>query len=76
MRSQTLAGYAVGGGAEWAVTPAWSVKAEYLYYDLGSLKTSGGSSIYKIRRHCGVYHDAIDLALRWPGRSPGAKLPC
>jgi outer membrane immunogenic protein len=45
--SQTLAGYAVGGGAEWAVTPAWSVKAEYLYYDLGSLKTSGGSSIYK-----------------------------
>ena len=29
-------GYTVGGGIEHALTPNWSVKAEYLYYDLGS----------------------------------------
>jgi outer membrane immunogenic protein len=33
--SQTRVGYTVGGGAEWMVTPNWSVKGEYLYYDLG-----------------------------------------
>lgn len=29
-------GYTVGGGIEHAFTSNWSVKAEYLYYDLGS----------------------------------------
>ena len=29
-------GYTVGGGIEHMFTPNWSVKAEYLYYDLGS----------------------------------------
>jgi outer membrane immunogenic protein len=29
-------GWAVGGGAEWALTPNLSLKAEYLYVDLGS----------------------------------------
>jgi outer membrane immunogenic protein len=26
----------VGGGAEWMFAPHWTVKGEYLYYDLGS----------------------------------------
>lgn len=30
----TKTGYAVGGGIEHMFTPNWSVKAEYLYYDL------------------------------------------
>jgi outer membrane immunogenic protein len=29
-------GWTAGGGLEWAITPFWSVKAEYLYVDLGS----------------------------------------
>jgi outer membrane immunogenic protein len=33
---KTRAGWTVGGGAEWMFAPHWSVKAEYLYYDLGS----------------------------------------
>lgn len=33
---RTETGYTVGGGIEHAFTPNWSVKAEYLYYDLGS----------------------------------------
>ena len=29
-------GWTVGAGLEYAVSPAWSVKGEYLYVDLGS----------------------------------------
>ncbi|MGE3147884.1 MAG: outer membrane protein [Pseudorhodoplanes sp.] len=34
-QSQTQLGYTVGGGVEWAFAPNWSLKGEYLYYDLG-----------------------------------------
>jgi outer membrane immunogenic protein len=35
--SQTMVGYAVGAGVEWAIARSnWSVKAEYLYTDFGS----------------------------------------
>ena len=30
------AGWTVGAGAEWGFAPNWSLKAEYLYYDLGN----------------------------------------
>jgi outer membrane immunogenic protein len=33
----TRAGWTVGGGAEWLLTPAWSAKAEYLYMDFGTV---------------------------------------
>jgi outer membrane immunogenic protein len=35
-----LVGWTAGGGVEWQFTPAWSIKAEYLYVDLGSAQTS------------------------------------
>ncbi len=38
---QTKAGWTAGGGAEWALGNRWSVKAEYLYYDLGSISVTG-----------------------------------
>ena len=28
-------GYTLGGGVEWAFSPNWSLKTEYLYVDLG-----------------------------------------
>jgi outer membrane immunogenic protein len=31
------AGWTVGGGMEWALLPRWSLKAEYLYLDFGSV---------------------------------------
>jgi outer membrane immunogenic protein len=34
--SQIKVGYVVGAGAEYAFAPNWSVKAEYLYADLGT----------------------------------------
>lgn len=34
--SNVSTGWTAGGGLEWAFAPNWSVKAEYLYVDLGS----------------------------------------
>lgn len=34
--SDTRVGWTVGGGAEWAFSPNWSAKLEYLYVDLGT----------------------------------------
>ncbi len=38
--SGAKAGYALGGGVEWMFLPNWSVKAEYLYFDLGTFTTN------------------------------------
>jgi outer membrane immunogenic protein len=34
-KSANLSGFAVGGGAEYAITDHWTLKTEYLYVDLG-----------------------------------------
>jgi outer membrane immunogenic protein len=34
--THTTVGWTVGAGVEWKLTPVWSVKAEYLYAELGS----------------------------------------
>jgi outer membrane immunogenic protein len=41
--STTSTGWTAGGGVEWSPMsfPSWSVKVEYLYTDLGSLRDSG-----------------------------------
>jgi outer membrane immunogenic protein len=35
--SITRAGWTIGGGLEWMIAPKWSIKGEYLYYDLGNV---------------------------------------
>jgi outer membrane immunogenic protein len=57
-QNSTLAGYAIGGGIETALSGSWSVKAEYLHIDLGSktLSTTSGDSItypYDYNNYCG-----------------------
>jgi outer membrane immunogenic protein len=42
--SDTRVGWTAGGGVEWMFARNWSAKAEYLYYDLGSVAYSAGSS--------------------------------
>jgi opacity protein-like surface antigen len=47
----SLAGWAAGGGVEWALSPAWSVKVEYLHYDLGSVTataTGAATAFYQL----------------------------
>ena len=43
--SDSRAGWAAGAGVEWALAGAWSVKAEYLHVDLGTLTDVGASAI-------------------------------
>lgn len=40
--SEVRVGWTAGAGVEWAFAPNWSAKAEYLYYDLGSVNYAGG----------------------------------
>ena len=35
--SSTRAGWTAGGGLEWMFAPNWTIKGEYLYYDLGTV---------------------------------------
>jgi outer membrane immunogenic protein len=39
-KSQLLVGYTAGAGAEWMLMPNWSIKAEALYYNLGTQNVS------------------------------------
>jgi outer membrane immunogenic protein len=41
----THAGWAAGAGAEWSLTGAWSVKAEYLHVDLGTLTDAAANAV-------------------------------
>jgi opacity protein-like surface antigen len=40
--SNTRVGWTAGGGIEWMFMPNWSLKAEALYYDLGSVTVTSG----------------------------------
>jgi outer membrane immunogenic protein len=40
--NDTHAGWTAGGGVEWMFLPNWSLKVEYLYYDLGSVTFNNG----------------------------------
>jgi outer membrane immunogenic protein len=42
-------GWTAGGGGEWMFSPSWSVKAEYLYYDLGSLASNTSTIRYNLK---------------------------
>jgi outer membrane immunogenic protein len=52
--SQVRAGWTVGAGGEWMFAPNWSAKAEYLYYDLGSVNYATGLSQFCNGAGCGV----------------------
>lgn len=46
--SSTRTGWTVGGGAEWMIAPKWSVKAEYLYVDLGNTTYTSTNSVLNV----------------------------
>jgi outer membrane immunogenic protein len=55
--SSTKAGWTVGGGVEWAFAPQWSVKAEYLYVDLGSVSYTSADSNPGVFPLATIVHD-------------------
>jgi len=44
--SGVRAGWTAGAGLEWSLNPNWSLKAEYLYYDLGATTSEFGLTTY------------------------------
>jgi outer membrane immunogenic protein len=56
-------GYTLGGGLEWAFTPTWSLKTEYLYVDLGdqTLSGSGPAGTYTSRTESDFHTARIGL---------------
>ena len=48
--SDTLVGWTIGGGVEYALNPSWSLKAEYQHFDFGHMSYSY-SDCYKIPGH-------------------------
>lgn len=44
--SQTRLGWTAGAGVEWMFTPRWSLKGEYLHYDLGNFRYNTGASVF------------------------------
>ena len=47
-QSATLVGWTIGAGAEYALSPSWSLKAEYQHFDFGSMSYSYNPAPYNI----------------------------
>jgi len=67
--SATPTGWTIGAGMEFGLTPNWSAKAEYLYYDLGdTLYTFTASTITNtVKIHETGNHERIGVNYRFSG---------
>ena len=52
--SNTMVGWTGGGGLEWMAMSNWSLKVEYLYYDLGNMSGSLANMAYGQNRATGT----------------------
>lgn len=63
--SDTLNGYVVGGGIEYALSNNWSVKAEYNYVDLESVNVVGFDGGDRFATHVDPDFHAVRLGLNY-----------
>ncbi|WPP06252.1 outer membrane beta-barrel protein [Methylocella tundrae] len=84
VHTKTQVGWAVGGGLEWMFLPNWSVKAEYLYYNLGSVSNAlsplafapGGDLLYSsgplstARFNGNIVRAGINYHFNWGAPAP------
>jgi outer membrane immunogenic protein len=52
--SKTRVGWTLGAGLEWMFMPNWSLKGEYLYYDLGSVSWNNSPIVHDDRETPGI----------------------
>jgi outer membrane immunogenic protein len=79
--SQTEVGYTVGAGIEHAFAPNWTVKAEYLFYDLGDNTVNvavipgsgGGGTGYNSRFENDGHIVRVGLNYKFGGPGPGMR---
>jgi outer membrane immunogenic protein len=64
-------GWTLGGGVEYKITPAWSVKAEYLHFDFGSktatLTSAGGVFGYNNALTVDTVKVGVNYTFNWAG---------
>jgi outer membrane immunogenic protein len=76
--STTRVGWTAGGGIEWLFAPNWSVKAEYLYYDLGNVSYSAGALVdgftVPIPGEIALFTNAVQSTTRFNGNIVRAGL--
>ncbi|MGC1586269.1 MAG: outer membrane beta-barrel protein, partial [Rhodomicrobium sp.] len=62
--SGTQVGWVAGGGIEYKINPAWSVKGEYQYIDLGSASTGSETAYQNTVLSCptAATHDCLTLS--------------
>ncbi|WP_036281100.1 outer membrane protein [Methylocystis sp. ATCC 49242] len=65
--SDTRVGWSAGGGLEWMFWPNWSAKAEYLYYDLGSVRTNAGLTTTVLATGALVWANGTQAQARFDG---------
>jgi outer membrane immunogenic protein len=61
-------GWTLGAGVEYAIGKSWSVKAEYLHYDLGNTSIVGNSTIpspFQIRYDFSTAANVINFGLNY-----------
>jgi len=73
--SETQTGYVVGGGLEYKVNPAWSVKAEYQYLNLDASDLNGagplnGNFPYSDRSEINTFRVGLNYAVGHGGFGP------
>ena len=80
--SRTSLGYALGGGVEYAFWNNWSVKAEYLYFNLGRHSTviggaftnfapaTGGFSTASVRDDGHIFRAGLNYRFGWAAPAP------
>jgi outer membrane immunogenic protein len=78
--SQTKVGWTVGTGVEARLNPAWTVKLEYLYMDLGSVSTAAGlpanapplTATFNSRFTDNIVRVGVNYKFDYAGAVPGA----
>lgn len=67
--SSTQVGWIAGGGLEWMFLSNWSVKAEYLYYDLGKVAGTAVNNYYGLGSFSG--NNGMQSVTNYTGRVSG-----
>jgi outer membrane immunogenic protein len=59
--SSLRGGWALGSGLEWMLSPHWILKAEYLYYDLGSKVWNSADMVVNIGPFASPTYSAVNI---------------
>jgi outer membrane immunogenic protein len=73
--NKTRPGWTAGGGLEWMFMPNWSVRAEYLYYDLGrETFIDGAATTFSALVGANAFTTLTAASTRWNGHIARAAL--